>query len=670
MLRREGGRPGRTSCSGVIELSVVGIGAEMFDDGLDLQHTRSVRRHLQEVLASKPFAGSKRAQEFLQLVVEHALKGEFDSLRERALGSEMFGRRIDYDTGNDPVVRVKAGEVRRKLAQYYGETEGKPAVRFEIPSGSYVPKFCFVPSQTAETLQTDPVVPSSPPPPADQMAIDLDDRAEARSVKPSGRASQDWRHLSGLAVAMAFALGLIAIFGSRGFKSRYRNLTALPEMRSIAVLPLKNLSGVPGQDYFADGMTEALINDLGQVSAQRVTSLTSVMSYKGTRKTLPEIAQELTVDGVVEGAVQRDGNELQISAQLIDARTDRPVWAGTYVRTVTSVLALQGELAEAIADEVRMNEKPQRLARLINVRSANPEAEDQYLQGMVRFNTGELESAAEFFQRAIDADPELAQAHAALADCYGLLGEHGRMAYSEAFLKQKSEATQAIELDGSLPAGHAELADVAIDLNWDWAAAANEFHRALELNPSSAPTHDRYAMYLARKGEFPEAIAEIREGMKLDPVSGRSYKEAASIYYFSRQFDKALALDQDSFQLGRVDVEKGMYAQSIRNFLRAGDNPHNWGHLGNAYARSGQVDSARKYISRLKANVRRNGVGRYEIALIYAGLSDKNEAFQWLEESYRAHDVGLTYLKIDPCLAGLRSDARYNSLLRRVGLMQ
>jgi TolB-like protein/Tfp pilus assembly protein PilF len=639
-------------------------------DGLDLQHTRSVRQHLKEVLASKPFAGSKRAQEFLQLVVEHALKGEFDSLRERALGSEMFGRPIGYDTGNDPVVRVKAGEVRRKLAQYYGEAERKATVRFELPSGSYVPKFCYEPLQTAEKLQTDPVLPSLPPQPADQIRIDLEDRAEARSVKPSGRASRDWRHLPGLAAAMAFALGLTAIFGSMGFKSWHESLTALPEMRSIAVLPLKNLSGDPGQDYFADGMTEALINDLGQVSAQRVTSLTSVMSYKGTRKALPEIAQELTVDGVVEGTVQRDGNQLQVSAQLIDARTDRPVWARTYVRTVTSVLALQGELAEAIADEVRMNEAPQGQARLTSVRSANPEAEDQYLQGMVRFNMGEFESAAEFFQKAIDADPGLAQAHAGLGASYGVMGEHGRMAYSEAFLKQKSEATKAIELDGSSPAGHAELADVAIDLNWDWAAAANEFHRALELNPSSAPTHGRYAIYLARNGKFPEAIAEIQEGMKLDPVSGRSYKQAASIYYFSGQFDKALALDENSFHLGRVYVEKGMYAQSILNFLRADDTPHNWGHLGNAYARSGQVDSARTYISRLKANVRSNGVGRYEIALIYAGLGDKNEAFKWLEESYRAHDVGLTYLKIDPCLAPLRSDARFNSLLGRVGLMQ
>ena len=639
-------------------------------DALSPAQIGLVRLHLKEVVASHAFAGSKRTQDFLHLIVEHALEGEVDSLRERMIGAEMFGRPVDYDTGSDSVVRVKATEVRKRLSQYYLEKDEMPAVRIELPSGSYVPKFTFVPmGATAQPKTEDGPLTSGQQTIAhgNGQPVELPAaRVEEAPFPPAQKPRRSPRMLVGVAIGLA----LIGLAGFAGFEKWTSDSHARQGIRSIAILPLKNLSGDPGQEFFADGMTEELINDLGQVSTLRVISLTSAMSYKGTKKKLPEIARELAVDGVVEGSVEREGNQVRISAQLIDARADRPIWAHTYVRGTTSVLDLQGEVAKAIADEIRITVTPQEKARLARGRPIDPEAQDSYLHGMLGLDADDCKSAIEYFNQALAKDPNYAQAHAALANCYGRLGESGQMAYKDAFSRQKSEATRAIELDDSLPEGHAELANTAMTLDWDWAAAATEFHRALELNPSSAPTHDRYAMYLARKGEFPEAIAEIREGMKLDPVSGRSYKEAASIYYFSRQFDKALALDQDSFQLGRVDVEKGMYAQSIRNFLRAGDNPHNWGHLGNAYARSGQVDSARKYISRLKANVRRNGVGRYEIALIYAGLSDKNEAFQWLEESYRAHDVGLTYLKIDPCLAGLRSDARYNSLLRRVGLMQ
>ena len=638
-----------------------------------------VRHHLKEVTASHAFAGSKRTQDFLHLIVGHALEGEVDSLRERMIGAEMFGRPVDYDTGSDSVVRVKATEVRKRLAQYYLEANRKPAVRIELPSGSYVPRFLFEPLKTTAQTQSG-VVPLAS---VEQTIAQGEGRSADRPAAPVDEAPRlpaQNSHLP-LRVLAGIVLGLtlIAMIGYAGFKKWYSDSHARPEIRSIAILPLKNLSGDPGQEYFADGMTEELINDLGQVSTLRVISLTSAMSYKGTKKTLPEIARELAVGWVVEGSVQREGNQVRISAQLIDARTDRPIWAHTYVRDMTSVLAWQGEVAQAIAEGISITVTPQEQARFARRRPIDPEAQDLYLHGILQLNADDCKSAVDYFHEALDKNPNYAQAHAALADCYGRMGESGRMAYKEAFSKQKTEAARAIELDDSLPEGHAELANTAMTLDWDWAAAATEFHRALELNPNSAPIHQKYAFYLVRTGQLPEALAEVERGVDLDPVSGRSFHYEGFIYYFSRQYDQALslirrvrALDINppdwSFLLGDVYAEKGMYPESIAEFLKSGDGPDSLGHLGNAYARAGQVDAARKTISQLEQNVRKDGVGRYEIALVYAGLGKKQEAFKWLEEAYNAHDVGLIYLKVDPCLAPLRSDPRFDDLVRRVGL--
>jgi len=638
-----------------------------------------VHHHLDEVLASHAFAGSKRTQDFLRLIVGHALQGEFDSLRERMIGAEMFGRPVSYDTGSDSVVRVKATEVRKKLTQFYAESREKPALRIELPSGSYVPRFCFEHDPPTET----PKPGANGLPPATAPGVfHSESPAPAQSApktQAAAIASRRWFRMPRVLATVVLGLALLASAGYFGVKRWIADSSSKSEIRSIAILPLKNLSGDPAQEYFADGMTEELINDMGQVSTLRVISLTSAMSYKGTKKQLPQIAHELSVDGVVEGGVLREGNQVRISAQLIDARTDRPIWAHTYVRDMTSVLVLQGEVAQAIADEISINVTPQEQARLARRRPIDPEAQELYLHGMLQLDADDCKSAIQYFDQAVSKNQNYAQAHAALAACYGRMGESGRMAYNDAFSKQKTEATRAIELDDSLPEGHAELANTAMTLDWDWPTAATEFHRALALNPNSAPIHQKYAFYLVRTGQLREALAEVERGVDLDPVSGRSFHFEGFIYYFSRQYDQALslirrvrALDINppdwSFLLGDVYAEKGMYAESISEFLKSGDGPDSLGHLGNAYARAGQGAAARRTIARLEEYVRKDGVGRYEIALIYTGLGDKQEAFKWLEDAYKAHDVGLIYLKIDPCLDPLRSDPRFDDLMRRVGL--
>ncbi len=646
---------------------------------LSSMQARLVRDHLKEVIASHAFAGSKRTQDFLQLIVGHALDGDIDGLRERMIGAEMFGRPVGYDTGSDSVVRVRATQMRKLLAQYYLESNQNSAVRFELPSGSYVPKFIF-PPQPSPAHPQNGVVPMAPAAhtaaEGQGQPIKAPGQKKDEAPRPPGQRSG---RLPWLAAGFVAVLSLIAMLGYLGYKKWYGDSTPRGEIRSIAILPLKNLSGDPAQEYFADGMTEELINDLDQVSNLRVISLTSAMSYKGTKKKLPDIARELGVGGVVEGGVQREGNQVRISAQLIDARTDRPIWAHTYVRDMTSVLALQAEVAQTIAEEIRTNVTPQEQARLTREPPIDPVAQDMYLHGILLREADDCKSAVDYFNRAIKQNPNYAQAHSALASCYGRMGESGRMPYKEAFTRQKAEAIRAIELDDSLSEAHAELANTAMTLNWDWPTAATEFRRALELNPNSATSHEKYAFYLVRTGHLPEALAEVQRSVDLDPVSESTFHAEGFIYYFSHQYDQALGVTQTvrglkinlpdwNFLTGDIYAEKGAYAESIREFIKSGDGPYSLGHLGNAYARAGQVDAAMKTIALLEDHVRKDGVGRYEIALVYAGLGRKKEAFKWLEESYSARDVGLLYLKVDPPLDPLRSDPRFDDLVRRVGL--
>jgi TolB-like protein/Tfp pilus assembly protein PilF len=631
-----------------------------------------VRQHLEHLLASHEFASSRRTQDFLRLIVGHALDGDLDSLRERMIGAALFGRPVSYDTGSDSVVRVRASEVRKKLSLYYSEPHGENSgVRIELPSGSYVPRFHFRPVAAAPEnapRASFPEPASTPASPAETVARAL--APAALLPAPRKRRFRVTAALAGLLLVAGLVTAYLLV------RARHESASGI---RSIAILPLENLSGSPDQDYFADGITEELINDLGQVSTLRVISLTSSMSYKGTKKKLPEIARELSVDGVVEGGVLREGNRVRISAQLIDARTDRPVWAHTYVRDLNGSFDAQGEVAQAIAAEIRAELSPQEKARMARVHTIVPAAQDVYLQGLLQRSVDNCTLAISDFQRAITIDAAYAPAYSALASCYGRLGESGRMTYETAFTQQKANAARAIELDDSISEAHAELGNTSMTLDRNWQTAAAEFRRAVELNPNSATNHEKYAFYLVRTGHMPEAISEIERSVDLDPVSGSTFHSEGFIYYFSRHYDRALevtstvqglkiSLPDWSFLLGAIYAEKEMWKDSIAEFQQSGDGPYPLGHLGNAYARAGQSDAAHKTIAKIEEQLPRTGVGRYEIALIYAGLGDRNSAFHWLDEAYRVHDVGLVYLNVDPCLDPLRGDSRFDDLRRRVGL--
>lgn len=640
-------------------------------ESLSPENATLVLQHLDQILGSRTFAASRRSQAFLRLIVTRTLDGDIENLHERSIGAELFGRPISYDTGNDSVVRVRASELRKKLAQYYGsEAANKDLpVRFELHPGSYVPRFLFA-SQSAPPLdRTTPHAAPNEVVPTGETALIAS--AVRQTPRNSGRIIR--LVLPALIATVLLVLGAVAYLRSRSAPAGSR------QIRSIAVLPFDNLSGVPSQNFFADGLTEELINDLGQISTLRITSFTSSMSFKGTKEQLPEIARQLGVDAIVEGGVLRDGSEVRISVQLVDARTDRPVWASSYVQDVSSVFAWQGQVAQSIAEEISTRVTPEEQARLARKSSIDPVAQDLYLRGLLLRNKSDCGRAIGFFRQAIARSPGYAEAHAALATCYGMLGESGRMSYEKAFTNQKQQALKAIALNDSLSEAHAELANTAMTLDRNWPTAAAQFRRSLHLNPSSATNHEKYAFYLVRVGHPHQAIAQVEKSVQLDPVSGSALHSEGFIYYFAHDYNRALAVAKTvqglkislpdwKFLQGAIYAAKDMYPQSIKAFLQAGDGPYTVGHLGNVYARSGHTAEALRMIQLLKKNVQKDGVGRYEIALVYAGLGKKNKAFKWLDAAYQAHDVGLVYLKVDPCLNPLRSDPRFTVLLQREGL--
>jgi TolB-like protein len=624
-----------------------------------------VRAHLQEILDGEAFRGGKRAQTFLLLVVEHAIAGRVDNLRERMLGVEMFGRSVDYDTANDAVVRVKASEVRKRLIQHYRSLPGPSSIRIDLLAGSYAPRFFFVPPSPIAAAQLEEAETFAAAP------------ASGAVIGRDGLPPQSSRGSSKVWALVATGCALVLVAGWYAWH-RWSPAAGSHTIRTLAILPLSNLSGDPKQEYFADGMTEELITEVGQIAALRVISRTSAMTYKGTHKTVPEIARELHVDGIVEGSIDREGNRVRITAQLIDSLTDQHLWAHTYDRDLTSVIELQGDMARSIADQIRIQLTPIERAHFDRMQSVNPDAVEFYLQGLQHENIADPKNAFEDFKQAVAKAPNYAAAHSALASVYGWLGSAGWMSYAEAYSGERKEALRAIELDDSLPEPHLALASAAMERSFDWATQTTEIKRALSLSPNAPDVVQAYASYLIHRGKSDEAVTQSKISLQLDPLSSRSLLGAAFIAYYARNYDLALLeVEQaDSFQhrpdeayfpLGVVDVEKGRYNEGIDLFQKIGDQPHALGHLGNAYARAGRIAEAHAILPRLKEHIEKKGIGRYEIAIVYAGLHDNDSAFQWLEEAFTARDKGLTYLKIDPCLDPLRSDPRFASLMKRVG---
>ena len=501
-------------------------------------------------------------------------------------------------------------------------------------------------------------------------------------VRPASRVRTMLPAVAAGAVLLVIATALT--FDAGRIRERLFRAGGGVHVRSLAVLPLANLSGDPGQDYFADGMTEALTAGLAQIRSVKVISRTSAMQYKGTKKPLREIAHELGVDAIVEGSCARSGDRVRVTAQLIQGETDEHFWAKSFDREFGDVLTLQGEIAGAIADQIEAELTLDERSRLTAKRPIAAKAYEAYLRGRFFLDEGSdqgLQSALEQFNRALQIQPDYAAPYAGIASYYAILPFYSSQSPAEVFPKARAAAQKSVELDDNLAEAHASLAYIRAYFEWDWAAAEREFRKALDLRPNFADAHFSYGRYLAASGRMLEAIAEVHRAEELDPRELSLKANTALLFYFQGRYDDAVKALRD---VGRTDAtlsmvpwglglayeQKGMGPEALASLQKAATlskSRNVLASLAHAQAVLGQHQEARKFLTTLQEDSRKGYVPSYYFALVYTGLGEKDRAFEWLERAYQERSTVLAYLRLDPRLAPLRSDPRYAELVRRMG---
>jgi TolB-like protein/DNA-binding winged helix-turn-helix (wHTH) protein/Tfp pilus assembly protein PilF len=487
------------------------------------------------------------------------------------------------------------------------------------------------------------------------------------------------------AALMVALVSLLLTFNVAGLRDRLlRHTVPVPKIESIAVLPLENLSHNPEEEYFADGMTDALIAELGQIGSLRVISRTSAMRYKKSNKPLPQIARELNVDAVIEGSVFRAGDRVRITAELIGAVPERHLWARNYERDLRDVLTLQGEIARAIAGEVKASVTPDVRARLASARPVDPGAYQAYMRGRyLLFKTADREGvrkALSYFQQAIEKDPDFALGYWGIAEFYIDLANEIEMPPNEAFGKARAAVVKSLQTEPGRAEAHATLGYIRYQFDWDWGGAEKELKRAIELNPNSADSHYRYGCFLTIMARWEESLAERERAADLDPWVIGTYA-LWDHYWLSRQYDKAIEIARwrvemqpnNAFShavLGWPYVQKGMYAEAISEFEKAVTlAPRELrlrADLGRIYAEAGRTAQAKKILRELQEPSQQTRPDPYHVALIYIGLREKGKALEWLEKAYEDRNPWMDLLKVDPWLDPLRSDPRFQDLLRRM----
>ena len=454
-------------------------------------------------------------------------------------------------------------------------------------------------------------------------------------------------------------------------------------IQAIAVLPLENLSADQAQEYFVDGMTDELITDLARIKGLRVISRTSAMHFKGTRKTLPEIARELHVDAIVEGSVLRDGNHLRVTAELIHAASDTHLWAESYQRDVRDFWAVQNEVVHAIASQIEAKLTAKEQVRVATSDSATLAAHDAYLKGRYHLQQGTeggMREAKADFEEAVRIDAGYAPAYAGLAHYYWLTNE---LSPRVAMPKASQYVQKALALDDSLADAHATLASIKFYGDWDWLGADKEFRRAIELSPSYAEAHQVYSESLSEMGRHNQALAEIQTAQELDPLSATTILAVGWAFYYARDYDRAIeqcrkVLDLDPSSLsardcvGSAHLATGAYDQAIAEYkalaASSGNDPLRVAGLGCAYALAGRKTQAQEVVAELTAASQIHYVPPYFFGLVHAALGENDKAFWWLEKAYEEHDSYLVRLKVEPAMDPLRSDPRFEKLLHRINL--
>jgi TolB-like protein/Tfp pilus assembly protein PilF len=479
-----------------------------------------------------------------------------------------------------------------------------------------------------------------------------------------------------VAAAAVLALAVLAVLDVGGLRSRLLRSSRGRTIESLAVLPLANLSGDPQQDYFADGMTEQIIANLARLKDLRVISRTSAMSYKGTKKRLPEIARELNVDAIVDGSVARVGSRVKVSAELIQASSDRNLWADSYERDVRDILALQGEIAQAIARKISIELSPEDRAHLQGGRKIDPEAYEAYVKGRYYYNQRDLKSAVPQFQRALDLEPTYAPAYAGLADSYSQIAYLNIVDPRDAFPKAKAAAQKALELDSALAAPHASLGFIHMYFDWDFAAAESEFKRAIALDPNSVPAHHYYSVYLTAMLRPDEARRQIQSAHTLDPLSVLVSTDMGFELYYDRRYDEAIkslrdAIEMSSkaprshFWLGRAYQAQGRYEEAIAEYKAEVSGAEDA--LGHLYGILGRRAQAERILADMRREAAESYVSPYDFTLVYLGLGEREETLSWLKRCVEGRVNWLVWLLKDPRWDPMRSEPRFQEIVRMVG---
>ena len=509
----------------------------------------------------------------------------------------------------------------------------------------------------------------------------------APPLPPKSRAPFVLALCVGLCLAIGVAIGLATwVWHIRHARS------GVPALRSIAVLPLQNLSGDPSQEYFADGMTEELITELSRIQALKVVSHTSVMEYKNTKKHLPQIARELGVDGIVEGSLIREGDQVRVTVQLLNGPNDQHLWSEEYERPLRGVLNLQREVAQAITQQIRIELTPQQQARLGTARPVNPGAYEDYLRGRYyltnQFTMAKpLNMAKSYFEDAIQRDPGFAPAYAGLGDSYLFLTIFGRgqLSVDEGYRAAKQALSKALELDESLGEAHDTLGTLSWQFERNWDAADREYNRAIELAPSYSCAHEDRALFLSYMGRRTEALAEVAKSREIDPSISSVLTESGA-YYLLRDYDRLVEVSlrgvasnpsewSEHLYLGTGYEATGKRLEAIVEYQKAielsdGD-PGATAALAHVYAVTGKRAEAEKILRDLEQKAKTGHASAYALATIYAGLGDKDKAFECLEKAFREKSLDLSWsLNADFRIDNLRSDPRFQTLVRRLAVPQ
>ena len=636
----------------------------------------NVRQALQCVLASRPFFQARRPSQFLRFIVESTLAGRANQIKEYLIGVEVFERPSDYDPKVDPIVRIEAGRLRKKLAEYYSGPGGNDALIIELPKGGYVP--VFRPRGRPTELGI-----------AETGSAENEKTIAEKTAAELARAK--WRSAFWVGAAALVLAAAVAVAFTYYVRLRHRSASV---STSIAVLPFLELdlggdlggsgAGSAGE-YLSDGVTEELTTGLAELKGLRVVAATSAFQFRGKSEDVRKIGQALNAEALLEGSISHSGSGLRIDAQLVNTRNGYHLWSKAYDVQAADMLAAEQDIVEETARVLRVPVGG--TLRPIKRDTQNAEAHDLYLQGRYLWSKrdpADMRESARLFQRAIDDDPNYALAYAGLADAFTVMAVNRQMSPATALPRATAAVQRALELDPNLAQAHATLGLLKSQCSWDWRGAEQEFRRAIELQPNYAEAHHWAGLNYMMVGQYAAAEAELRQAQVLDPLSLMITEGLAENFLYSRRYDDAIATslkmpDRGSgigwVVLAHAYIFKGMYEESMKIVPAIVDPKDPNRLLLQAEARVLSGDRARglKILEELERNQRSSTTGNTYVApadlgMSFAVIGEKERAFAWLEKAYQQHDPALAQLKVDPSVDNLRSDPRYPALLKKLGL--